>query len=449
MPHPLHRRAVLAITAGLACLPTLGAALTYPGAAPCAGTLQACIDGAASGDEIELAFSTSNGESLDIRKSVTLRPAAGHTPTIAYAMAYASTSTIEVTLQSLKVTSSVLGLVGPGGGNLRLRVERNTFAPSSNSAIELRTTSGPGVYGGFIATLEGNTIAVSGSDTCADAILVSLGKPGEGPSEVVALDNDISVTNLGQCAGISIYQSDGRLGVTLERNRIHGSQFANGIVVRSGGGALDAGIFNNLVHGQAGHVGAPGAIVVYADGPGDVTAALVNNTVAHNETGMWASARTDLGGRVRGAMRNNIVAFNTRSGLNYAPDLAPDFTESHNLLYGNGAPETDLPADPFRRTGDPAFANAAGGDYRLTGASDAINRGDNGALPPSSTQDLAGAARIGGGVIDIGAYEYPREIVVEPPAPTVTSVPTLGEWALLVLAAAMLLAARVGLRGRP
>ncbi len=33
------------------------ATLTYPGAAPCATTLQSCIDGAASGDTIEIASS--------------------------------------------------------------------------------------------------------------------------------------------------------------------------------------------------------------------------------------------------------------------------------------------------------------------------------------------------------------------------------------------------------
>ncbi len=38
--------------------PAWSATLTYPGAAPCNTTLQACITGAASGDVVEIATNT-------------------------------------------------------------------------------------------------------------------------------------------------------------------------------------------------------------------------------------------------------------------------------------------------------------------------------------------------------------------------------------------------------
>ncbi|MBK7333121.1 MAG: hypothetical protein IPI87_12540 [Betaproteobacteria bacterium] len=63
-------------------VPAWSATLTYPGAAPCDTTLQACITGAASGDVVEIATNTPIDENLAINKSLTLQPAAGYSPTI-------------------------------------------------------------------------------------------------------------------------------------------------------------------------------------------------------------------------------------------------------------------------------------------------------------------------------------------------------------------------------
>jgi len=54
---------------------------------------------------------------------------------------------------------------------------------------------------------------------------------------------------------------------------------------------------------------------------------------------------------------------------------------------------------------DPQFVNAASGDLRLLFGSPAINAGNNTFIPPGVTTDLNGAARISGGVVDMGAYE--------------------------------------------
>lgn len=62
--------------------PAWSATLTYPGAAPCNTTLQACITGAASGDVVEIATNAAIDEDLSINKSLTLRSGAGYTPTI-------------------------------------------------------------------------------------------------------------------------------------------------------------------------------------------------------------------------------------------------------------------------------------------------------------------------------------------------------------------------------
>lgn len=431
-PFPLVTLA-LALFASLTAAPALAATQIYPSAAPCDTTLQACIDAAAPGDTIELHFDGSNAETLDIQKSMTLLPASGRTPSLGLVIVFAETQTVDVTLQSLTFDGRLIGVLGPGGADLKMQVLGNTFATASTTAIELRTSINDGTYGSLMVTVEGNRLGVTGGDSCSDGISVAQYKPSEGTSEIVLRGNEVTANNLNQCGGITVYQSDGRMNLTVNHNQVHGSNFNNGILVRSMGGEMQAGVYNNLVYGQAGNVGASGALVVYADGPGNVTAHLVNNTVANNATGMWVGARTDLGAQIRGTMRNNIAAFNARYGMNYQLDLAPGFVESHNLLYGNGEPEEAMPTEPYRRTGNPTFVNAAAGNYQLTASSDAVNRGLSSALPPAFNQDLGGAARIVGSAIDIGAYEYPLVVPAAPNRSGTTAIPTLGQWGLILL----------------
>ena len=54
----------------------------------------------------------------------------------------------------------------------------------------------------------------------------------------------------------------------------------------------------------------------------------------------------------------------------------------------------------------PLFTDAANGDYTLADGSQAINRGNNQYVDATTTVDLAGNARIVGGTVDLGAYEY-------------------------------------------
>ncbi|CAE7257296.1 grlR [Symbiodinium necroappetens] len=54
---------------------------------------------------------------------------------------------------------------------------------------------------------------------------------------------------------------------------------------------------------------------------------------------------------------------------------------------------------------NPAFVDEIGGDYRLDGASPALDLGDVTALPMGVTEDLDGNARVVGVGLDLGAYE--------------------------------------------
>jgi hypothetical protein len=55
---------------------------------------------------------------------------------------------------------------------------------------------------------------------------------------------------------------------------------------------------------------------------------------------------------------------------------------------------------------DPLFADRAGGDYRLTHLSPAVDAGDSAA--GAAARDLLGSPRILGAAVDLGAYELPQ-----------------------------------------
>lgn len=429
-------------TAGLLALsvvavsanPTLAATLTFPGAAPCNTTLQACLDGATSGDIVEIATNTANAEFLTVSdKSLTLRPAAGFTPQLAAVFFVATTTNVTANVNGLRFSSSVSGRLGAGGGNLVMDIRNNTIvAGDFRNAINIDDSTAAGTYGTKTVTIIGNTITRGSSFSgCASGVGIVGTSAG---FNATIVGNTFSLSDLSQCGGIEAVVGGQTATAIIDRNRIGGSNYDYGIQVRNfganvgqPGGLITAHVSNNLVTGQNGNVGAPGGIVVSADGNNSaVSVNVVNNTLANNRTGLLVSARTDLGGSISGGAFNNIVAFNSQTGIGINSTL-PAFTNSNNLVFGNGG--DSFTAGPGTRTGNPAFVNAAGGNYQLADTSDAIDRGQNSALPATFTLDLAGSARRAGNSIDIGAYEstFARAADASP------AVPMLGGTALACL----------------
>lgn len=415
------------------------ATLTYPGLLPCNTTLQACADGAISGDIIEIATNTANTESVSItNKSLTFQPAVGFTPTLTSLFFFASSTNVTATVNGLSFTASVRGRLGAGGGNLTINITNNTInAGDSTAAIEVDDGTAAGTYGTKLATITGNTIIRGASfSSCANGISV-LGTSAGFDATIVG--NTISLTDLDQCEGINAsVQAGVNATALIDRNRITGSNFNGGILVRNAGnnvgqpgGLITAQISNNLVSGQNGNVGSPGGVVVSASGNNSAAnVVIVNNTVANGSDGIRVNARTNNGASIVGGAFNNIVAFNSRSGIDIGSALL-SFTNSNNLIFANA--NNFFTAGAGTRTGDPSFVNAAGGNYRLLPQSDAIDRGLGSALPAAFTLDLPGDARRQGNSIDIGAYES----VIARGADVAPTVPALNPLALLALLCAL------------
>jgi hypothetical protein len=407
---------------------------TFPSvSAPCNTTLQACIDGAAAGDTVEVATNTPITTLTEITKSLTLRGASGFSPVLSFTGVSAAATDVAVTISRLSFTSSISLAKFEGGGNLVATIDSNTLVSNGfRAAIDLGQGSGSGPFGRATVSITRNSISqtVASGSSCSNAINMLANSAN---FEAIIEDNTIAMTNAVSCAAIQLYASDGVTGTArVSRNRILGSNFNNGILARAlgsnnvaQGGRLNVRIDNNVVRGQRNDSGGPVAIGVYATGSNSlVDAQIVNNTVVGNDAGISASGSKQFGSFVRGGAYNNIVAFNLRRGFSIDPEMT-SFANSHNLVFGN--PENEFVAGPGTRIGDPAFVNAAIDDYRLTQDSDALDRGSDSALPSDVVLDVLGNPRRLGRSIDIGAYESTLARAPDP-------VPTLGPGALAALA---------------
>jgi hypothetical protein len=202
------------------------ATLTYPGAAPCNTTLQACVTAASAGDTIQLAVNMLIAEFVTIGKTLTIEPAPGFAPRVQALFVFVSTTDVDFTVQNLSGLNSMRALLGPGGGNLGLQVLNNVINGSGYmSAIDVTGGTGtPGTYGAINATVSGNRIRQTPLDgICTDAVAV-IGVPVGFKATIV--NNDITVNDLSQCGGIDVVVGGGAIATaTLDRNLVHGANF--------------------------------------------------------------------------------------------------------------------------------------------------------------------------------------------------------------------------------
>ncbi|MBS0320635.1 MAG: hypothetical protein JSR18_08850 [Proteobacteria bacterium] len=443
-------RMMMAVAAAAGMTTATAATYTYPGAAPCATTLQACVDGVGANDTIEVAQNVQIPEFVTISQSLALTNAPGYTPSVQGLLVLATTTSVTFAMHGFTGTQ-LRGVLGAGGGSLAVTVTGNAFQGGDyQSGVEMYdNNANPGSV--LTALISGNTFAQSSTSVCADALSVVA---TSAQMNATITGNQFTMGYLSQCGAIDVVAGGAGGGTALiGRNLIQGADFDYGIMFRHFGAnptdtttQLSGTITNNLVVGESGNTGAPGGIVLSADGyNAKLSAQVINNTVADGRIGVLVSARTDLGAALGGRLANNIVAGNSSYDIGIDPGLA-GFVADHNMT--SGSTHYGSAFGPGNLSGNPDFVSPTGpgGSYQLQLDSPAINSGDTSALDPSLTLDLAGNARIVS-VIDRGAYES-ASTAPPIPVPGPQPVPTLERGALVALLLLLLAVSSATLRRR-
>ena len=250
-------------------------------------------------------------------------------------------------------------------------VADGTYAPiaSGNKAIVIRSVNGP----------EATVIDGGGTSVCAN-----LGEEGATGSTTNTVLHGFTLRN-----GHSALDGGGAVGGTVRYSIIESNS-----AERNGGGAASAMLVNCIVAGNS---------ALGGNGGGLYNSSAVNCTVVGNSaTGNGGGTFADAAG-VEGI--NCIVTGNTAA---QEPNISSIVTKRSCFM------------------GDPSFVDAANGDFRLLGDSPCIDMGNNRYV--AGETDIRGNARIQGGIVDLGAYEFtlPTELGNVPVEGTDAAVPV--EW---------------------
>ena len=284
------------------------------------------------------------------------------------------------------------GLYAEMGNNLRIsaRLTLNNVTVFSNTA----STGNLGATGGGM-----RLFAAGNSPLNVDMTNVTVQNNIAG--------NDFSSNG----GGIALNLNGGQ--ATLRQSRILGNRAARiktflGGPSRGGGiyisnGALN--LLNTLLAGNEAELGA--AIAVQSNGDNGATVAMNYVTLADNyHVATEAGATIYTEGLYTYLLMTNAlfsgspVAFAARNNNNQVTEVLVDSTLIDNNVGTVISGTATITGTPLR--GVAGFVNAAAGDYHLTAASSAVDKG-NGLAP---LIDLDGATRPKGVTTDIGAYEF-------------------------------------------
>ncbi len=382
----------------------------WPGVAPCAGTLQACIDASTVADTVQIVTNTPITQSLFLPRSITLEGGVGFAAQMATGMSIEGNSTDDnpynVTVRNVALTNARIMLSHSRAGTANIQISRTHMVSTSASSVA-----------GINVNITGGTATVRISDNRLRVATpglfdyaIRVGFIGGNSSALVDFNH---LESVGDGDGWGIFAdavSGSTPAVTIINNEVRGrySRAAIGIsegLFSSTASTVTARVVGNAVIGRR----RQGTGIMHVINNGSIDTRVINNSVAGTIFGVsflrWSgSAGT---GTISGPATNNLIAHNDR-GLSINPEFQSSVVEDYNLIFGNVqntyTPGVhDVTSNPLLRSGT---------DVRLQPGSPAINVAaslstlDAYIAADVGVVDADGLRRIKAVQADIGAYEF-------------------------------------------
>ncbi len=403
-------------------------AATWPGAAPCDGSLQACIDATAAGGEVLVATSAAIDETLSVNKAFSLRAAPGFKPVLVAGRSIIGSinqaGTWALTVEGFELKRGFINITVSGGTRADIAIRRNAVRANEAGAAEISLYTGAATnvyYEISNNDLDHEWTVFDGALRAALQVLDGYATPSGFITQGRIADNRITARG-SQAIGILVATRN-----RAARTDIHGNRVIDGhngsIMLREGsfsavdGGTLDASVTSNVVSGLVpGGRGADGIVVDLLDGA--ATLNIANNTV--NDAFYGVNVYADDTVTVSGAIERNILANLLTAGITRTFS-AGSLTDSRNLFYRNGSPSTGINANSINA--DPMFVRP-NDDLRVRAGSPAIDVEnptafatflDTRGVPALDADGLrrfkrATAASV---MLDVGAYEFGDDTVLQ------------------------------------
>lgn len=405
------RFAVVVFAAALASTQAQAAIRTWPGVAPCAGTLQACIDSSASADTVQIVTNTPIADSVFLPRSITLEGGLGYSAQMAVGRTIYGNSPDDgdynVIVRRISLSNAVIEFTHNRTGAATIEIRRvSIVSTSSTNAAGIRIYSGGG--GSAQVRIAENRLKVA-VPALFDAAMQVTFAGGNGS----ALIDFNHVETVGDAAGWGIFAdavSGSTASVVAVNNELRGRYGRAAIGISEGlfsstPSSVTARVIGNAMVGR-GRQGTGSLLVI---NNGSINAQVVNNTAVDLFYGIGCSrwSGSSGSGSISGPISNNLIAHNDR-GLQILTEFQASVVENYNLIFGNNANSYTPGANDV--TGDPLLISST--DVRLRPGSPAINAAA--AVDTFNAYTSAGIGMVDADGLrrfkdvqaDMGAYEY-------------------------------------------
>jgi hypothetical protein len=315
----------------------------------------------------------SNGVLSTVGGTVTIE---GVTISLSTGVAFSAAETTLTLNNSQVINNNGIGTALISATTQAMSISGNTFrgntSISDTLALSLDPTTSPVVVGN---TFDNNT--------SSSVIAVSDGTP--------TIRRNLIIGNTNSAGSGTINISGG--SPLIDGNRVLGNNVGSGSVINCASASGTTVLVNNVL---ASNTAGEAAVNI-----ADSNATLSQNSIVQNSGAGLSSSTT---GTV--TVANSIVRGNLGGAFDvFVGSIAVNSTNYEGGATGGGTGNIDQAQTFVDADGPDNIANTADDNYRLPSGSPGINAGSNTLVPAGITQDLAGNARIAGGIVDQGAYE--------------------------------------------